>query len=291
MAHTTLVDAQTLHRHLDDPNWVVIDCRHAPHDIEAGRREYLQGHIPGARHAHMAFDLSAKGGNGLGRHPLPAPEILARTLGEWGIGNDSQVVVYDNSGNIYSARLWWMLRWLGHGSVAVLDGGWQAWLSANLPQSTSSQSVRQTSFSGQMNPEMTVDLASLQRLRLKPEHRLIDARPPERFRGEDERQYPVAGHIPGAINRCYRQNLTESGFFKAPSLLRQEYLSIIQDAPPENVTHQCGAGVMACNNILAMEIAGLNGSKLYPGSWSQWCTTVGMPIASPAVLPNNRAHL
>ena len=278
MRHTTLVSISDLAAHLDDAGWVVCDCRHDLADTEAGRRAYRESHVPGARFVHLDRDLSAPLTDRNGRHPLPDPDRFARRVGELGISNGSQVVAYDASGGYYAARMWWMLRWLGHGAAAVLDGGWDAWLKAGMAVSASVPEARPARF---------VRLAALVRsvtageiasgLETGP-GRLLDARSPDRYRGENETLDPVAGHIPGAINRFFKLNLEADGRFKPAAALRKEFTGLLAGDAPGDVTHYCGSGVTACHNLFAMEIAGLGGSRLYPGSWSEWISDRSRPV-------------
>ena len=275
---TTLISVADLAAHRDDAGWVVCDCRHDLADVEAGRRAYRESHIPGACFVHLDRDLSAPLTDRNGRHPLPDPDRFARRVGELGISNGSQVVAYDASGGYYAARMWWMLRWLGHGAAAVLDGGWDAWLKAGMAVSASVPEARPARF---------VRLAALVRsvtageiasgLETGP-GRLLDARSPDRYRGENETLDPVAGHIPGAINRFFKLNLEADGRFKPAAALRKEFTGLLAGDVPGNVTHYCGSGVTACHNLFAMEIAGLGGSRLYPGSWSEWISDRSRPV-------------
>ena len=280
MTFTTLISASELEAHLDDARWVVCDCRHDLMDTGAGKRAYGESHIRGARFAHLDQDLSAPLTGSNGRHPLPDPVRFARRAGELGISNDSQVVAYDASGGYYAARLWWLLRWLGHDAVAVLDGGWDAWARASLPITSERPAVVPARFHPRMrsNASIAAGQIAAQVGQLPP--LLIDARSPDRYRGENETLDPVAGHIPGAVNRFFKLNLDADGRFKPPALLRQEFSSALGDIPPSEVVHYCGSGVTACHNLLAMEIAGLAGSRLYPGSWSEWVSDRTRPVAT-----------
>ena len=279
MTFSTLIPAAELARHLEDPGWAVCDCRHDLTDTAAGRRAYGESHIPGARFVHLDQDLSAPMTGRNGRHPLPDPEWFARRVGELGIGNGSQVVAYDASGGYYGARLWWMLRWLGHDAVAVLDGGWDAWVKAGLPVSSGEPAIKPDRFHPRIRADITADAGQIAARIGQPLPRLVDARSPDRYRGENETLDPVAGHIPGAVNRFFKLNLEEDGRFKPPAMLRREFSSALANIPPSQVVHYCGSGVTACHNLLAMEIAGLEGSRLYPGSWSEWVSDRSRPVA------------
>ena len=278
----TLITVTDLAAHLSDSGWVIYDCRHDLLDIEAGRRAYAESHIPGAHFVHLDEDLSASKTGHNGRHPLPEPERVARRMGELGIGNDSQVIAYDASGGYYAARMWWMLRWLGHESAAVLDGGWNAWLSA--PHSITNQipEIEAAHFRARPRTDLARDASSVAASLGKSGPLLLDARSPDRFRGENETLDPVAGHIPGAVNRFFKLNLDAAGDFKPPAALRQDFEAILGDVAPSEVVHYCGSGVTACHNLLAMEIAGLPGSRLYPGSWSEWVADPSRPVATGA---------
>jgi thiosulfate/3-mercaptopyruvate sulfurtransferase len=277
MASTTLVSAADLAPHMNDPGWIVFDCRHDLIDTGIGRRAYAQSHLPGAHFLHLDDDLSGPQTGANGRHPLPDPERFRSRLAALGMANDKQAVAYDASGGYYAARLWWMLRWVGHDDVAVLDGGWEAWLAAGLPVTSKLPAIKPGAFSGAAR-DCTVDARFLLVQLGQPRIRVIDARSPDRFRGENETLDPVGGHIPGALNRFFRHNLDADGRFKPATELRQEFSELLCTLPPAQVVHQCGSGVTACHNLLAMEIAGLTGSKLYPGSWSEWCSDPRRPV-------------
>jgi len=277
--HRTLVDPATLAEHLYDPHWVVVDCRHDLTKPEQGLADYAAGHLPGARFAHLDEHLSGPRTGRNGRHPLPEAGTLARLLGAWGIDRRSQVVAYDAQGGMYAARLWWLLRWLGHDAVALLDGGLPAWVAHDLPLSRDTPPITPRHFEAQPQAcHLDADtlLATLER------QFIVDARAPDRYRGENETLDPVGGHIPGARNRFFRDNLDADGRFKSAAQLRDEWQTLLNQRPPAEVVHQCGSGVTACHNALAMEIAGLGGSRLYPGSWSEWCADPARPVAQGA---------
>jgi thiosulfate/3-mercaptopyruvate sulfurtransferase len=278
MSFTTLVDVATLAAHVDAADWRVVDVRHQLSDTGYGERAYAEGHIPGAVFLHCDHDLSGPLSGSNGRHPWPERERLAARLGEVGIGPQTQVVVYDDAQGMIAGRLWVLLRWLGHDRVAVLDGGLQAWLAAGGAMTVLPPSVHAVAFEANEGdgPVTTNDV--LERLGT-PGMRLVDARSPDRFRGENETIDPVGGHIPGAVNRFFRDNLQTDGRCKPAAELRAEWLAVLAGVQPEQVVHQCGSGVSACHNMLAMEIAGLPGSRLYAGSWSEWCADPGRPVA------------
>jgi thiosulfate/3-mercaptopyruvate sulfurtransferase len=276
--YTTLVSPHELASHLGERDWIVCDCRHDLADYEAGRRAYSKSHIPGARFLHLDEDLSGPKTGVNGRHPLPHPLTFTLRLGALGIDDSKQVVAYDASGGCYAARLWWMLRWVGHTAVAVLDGGWLAWVERGLPVTAEKPAIQPTAYTLHLCPELAVDadyvLAHANDSRIA----LVDARSPDRFRGENETLDPVAGHIPGAINRFFKSNLDAGGHFKAPEALRPEFDELLGARAPSDVVQQCGSGVTACHNLLAMEHAGLRGSRLYPGSWSEWVSDPSRPV-------------
>jgi len=275
---TTLVTVDELAAHVGDPSWIVCDCRHDLADYDAGRRAYAEAHIPGARFLHLDLDLSGPKTGLNGRHPLPHPQTFALRLGALGIDSTRQVVAYDASGGPYAARLWWMLRWVGHTRAAVLDGGWDAWRAAGKPVTPDVPSAQPTTYTLRAHPELAVNAGYVSAHLNDGTVHVLDARSPDRFRGENETLDPVGGHIPGAGNRFFKTNLTESGHFKAPAALARDFRDVLGSADPLSVVHQCGSGVTACHNLLAMEHAGLSGSKLYPGSWSEWVSDSTRPI-------------
>jgi thiosulfate/3-mercaptopyruvate sulfurtransferase len=279
--HTTLIDTATLAAHLDDPRWVIVDCRHDLAHPAAGRAQYAKSHIPGARFLSIDDDLSAPKAGGKGRHPLPAPDAFAATLGRVGIDNATQVVAYDAHQGVFAARLWWMLRWLGHDAVAVLDGGFAQWLKDDGAETSAAPSVTPRTFVPHPRP-MTADAGLLLSRLRDPALRVVDARAADRYRGENETLDPVAGHIPGAVNRCYRDNLAPSGRMKPREALAHEWHDVLAGLAPDALVHSCGSGVSACHNLLALEVAGLPGGRLYPGSWSEWCADPSRPVATGA---------
>jgi thiosulfate/3-mercaptopyruvate sulfurtransferase len=281
MAQTTLISTAELARHLDQVDhggWVIFDCRHELASPAAGAQAYLQSHIPGAQFMHVDRDLSAAPNGRNGRHPLPDPGLFAAKLSAAGVDASSQVVAYDAAGGMFAARLWWMLRWLGHDRVAVLDGGWRQWQSEQRPTSSAQPAPKPARFAAQPRA-LTVDTAAVQENLQRKERLLLDARGADRFRGENETLDPVGGHIPGAANRPFRDNLDAAGRFKPAAQLRAEFAAVLGAHAPAAVIHQCGSGVSACHNILAMEVAGMEGSLLYPGSWSEWCADPSRPVA------------
>jgi thiosulfate/3-mercaptopyruvate sulfurtransferase len=279
MSYTTLVTAEQLKPHLFDTDWCVVDCRHDLSDFAAGFREYRAGHIPGATFAHVEEDLAGEITPASGRHPLPVREHLEAIFREWGIDNDTQIVAYDAQGGQFAGRLWWLARWLGHDKVALLDGGWQAWLAATDWSSIEEPERDEGRFTAAAPLVAVVDAERVLASRGDAATVLLDARAPERYEGRVEPIDPVAGHIPGALNRFWQDNLAQ-GRFKSPAQLRAEFDAILAGRPPSRLIHQCGSGVTAAHNVLAMEIAGLPGSALFAGSWSEWIRDPQRPVAT-----------
>ncbi|MBI1422512.1 MAG: sulfurtransferase [Gammaproteobacteria bacterium] len=274
--YTTLIDCKTLFQHLATPDWVVVDCRFDLLQPDAGQQAYAAAHLPGARYADLNRDLSGPVTPQSGRHPLPDPAVFAETLGRWGITNHCQVVVYDAENGAYAVRLWWMLRWLGHAAVALLDGGFATWQAAGLPTETALAGIRETVFEPHVQADSQVAMPAIKRAIQAGGLCVVDARAAARYAGEVEPIDPVAGHIPGALNYPYEANLDASGRFLPPESLRSRFAPLAGQS--EQVVHMCGSGVTACHNLLAMEIAGYTGSKLYAGSWSEWVRNPGNPI-------------
>lgn len=280
MTYTRLVSATTLNQNLDNPQWVIVDCRFSLANSDAGGYAYRHGHIPHARYAHLNDDLSSAVTRFTGRHPLPDFMLLAKKLGAWGITNDSQVVVYDDAGGAFAGRLWWLLRCLGHDKVAVLDGGIQHWQKQGFSLTTTLPKTTPATFRPYLNTSLWLNALQVQNSLAKKEICLIDARTPERYRGEQEPIDPVAGHIPQAINRPFQLNLDSAGLFLSADSLSKQFKHLIGTTSPEQVVHYCGSGVTACHNLLAMEHAGLTGSKLYPGAWSEWIRDKNRVVAA-----------
>ncbi len=280
----TLISPEQLAEHLDDPEWVTMDCRFDLADPGAGRASYHSAHIPGAVYLHLDEDLAAKPTSSSGRHPLPEPQALAKRLGAAGVGPSTQVVVYDDSSGAIAARAWWLLKWLGHDRVAVLDGGLRAWLEAGFPADDRPVSPQRRRFEPNTRPHMWVDTEAV-RQRLDDERSvLLDARATPRFLGETEPLDKVAGHIPGATNHPFTDNLDERGRFLPAHILRNRYEKSLGDVNRE-VLCMCGSGVTACHTLLALEIAGISHGKLYAGSWSEWIQDPARPIISKRAEP------
>lgn len=263
----TLINTSSLHKHYGAKSWIIVDCRYELIDREAGRHQYLAAHIPGAVYADLHTDLSGPPVTDCGRHPLPAPDAMQALFRRLGISQNTQVVVYDNAGGSFAARLWWMLRYMGHETVAVLDGSWSAWQQASLPTASGEETNDPGDFLGQPRRGwlITADKVPLAKL-------LIDSRDPARYRGESEPLDRVAGHIPGAINHFWRDNLDDNGLFKEVGELREKFLDFLGGTMAGDAVFYCGSGVTACHNLLAAVHAGLPAPCLYAGSWSEWCS-------------------
>jgi thiosulfate/3-mercaptopyruvate sulfurtransferase len=272
MLKTTLVSTEELAAHLTV--WRVFDCRHDLMKPDLGGQQYREAHIPGALFASLDRDLSAPKTGKNGRHPLPDRDSFVAWLARQGVRPEDQVVCYDAANGSTAARLWWMLRWVGHRSVAVLDGGLAKWLKEGRPVDAVLPLPKPSTYASKKTAG-TLDAgavaANLKNLFL------LDARAPARYRGEQEPIDPVAGHIPGAKNRFNMDNVLPDGTFKHSDALKKDFLAVLKNQKPEDVVHYCGSGVSACHNLLAMEVAGLPGGKLYPGSWSEWIADPARP--------------
>lgn len=279
MEWTTLVSAEGLKAEFDAPLLAIVDCRFDLREPTGGERAYALGHIAGAVYAHMERDLSDLGKTGRGRHPLPDADQFCASLARWGITPQHQVVAYDGRDGAMAARLWWLLRLLGHRRVAVLDGGLDAWMQIGGRMESGSARPRAGTYRARFDVRQIVSTAVLAARLANTSTVLIDARARERFRGELEPLDPVAGHIPGALNRPYIENLDSSAQFKPPEALAAEFRQLIGRASAKDVVLMCGSGVTACHNLLAMEHAGLSGASVYAGSWSEWCSDRQRPVA------------
>lgn len=265
MPYHTLISPEELKKHLGDDSWIVVDCRFNLADTPAGRQDYETGHIPGAVYADLNKDLSGPPATDHGRHPMLSPERLTLLFSRLGIDSSKQVVAYDQAGGGIAARLWWQLRYMGHDQVAVLDGGWKAWTESGLPTTAGTEQNQRTAFEGRPHSDWLVLKAAVPDAEL-----LVDSRIAKRYRGEFEPFDPVAGHIPGAVNYPYQNNLTENGRFQSPEILRSQLSAVLGDTNPDEAVFYCGSGVTACHNLLALTHAGLGNGRLYAGSWSDW---------------------
>ncbi|HJO38404.1 MAG: sulfurtransferase [Vicinamibacterales bacterium] len=273
-----IVSTDRLAAHLDDPAWIVVDCRFDLADPAAGEQAYREAHIPGARYAHLDRDLSAAKNGTNGRHPLPGRPAIAATFGQLGMTRGHQIVAYDQGGGMFASRLWWMVRYAGHDRVAVLDGGWVKWQGEDRPSQAGTERATPTTFAPSWRTALLVDAATVARDVGNPDVTLLDARAAERYAGSTEPLDPVAGHIPGAVNHPCQTNLLPDGTFDEPDALRQRLGAVLGTATPDQIVSYCGSGVTACHNLLALALAGLDGGKLYAGSWSEWCSDPARPI-------------
>jgi thiosulfate/3-mercaptopyruvate sulfurtransferase len=275
--YTTIIDAPSLHARLDDATLVVIDARFNLMNVDEGRDAYLDAHIPGAQYAHLDDDLSGPPLTDAGRHPLPSAEALNALFSRLGIGAGSQVVVYDQRDGMVAARVWWMLRYMGHEAVAVLDGGWKAWRAAGYATASDVESRAASAFHGEPRGDWLVTLEQV-----PSAARLVDARDPRRYRGEHEPLDPVAGHIPGAVNHFYADNLDADGRLLPAGELAGRLAETLAGISADEAVYYCGSGVTACHDLLAACHAGLPAGRLYVGSWSEWCADPGRPVATGA---------
>ena len=278
MAFRTLISTAVLASHMDDSAYAVVDCRAKLDDPAWGVREHAASHIPGAVYADLTHDLSGPKTGTNGRHPLPDPHALAQTFSRLGITSGVQVVVYDQENGMFASRLWWLLRWLGHDAVAVLDGGFKKWTAEGRPVESGETHRAARAFTGSPRAEMAVDVQRVASQLGDAVPRLVDARAPERYRGDTEPIDKVGGHIPGAKNHFFQWNLDEHGLFLTPEQLRATITASVGDVPADQIVCYCGSGVTACHNLLAFEHAGLTGAKLYAGSWSEWSSDAKRPV-------------
>ena len=276
MRFTTLIDTDALAARLSSESMVIADCRFDLNDTSAGERAYIEAHIPGAVYIHLDRDLSGTKTGVNGRHPLPDLQALTETFGRLGIDDGQQVIAYDQDSGMYASRLWWMLRWLGHDAVAVLNGGYARWMAEQRPTRAGAEAPGPRRFTPRLRGDM---LASVDEVTgAAAGWRLVDARAPERYRGDVEPLDRVAGHIPGALNHFFQSNLTEQGTFRPGPELASRFKDTFGETPADHVICYCGSGVTACQNLLALEHAGLTGAKLYAGSWSEWSADPGRGV-------------
>lgn len=277
MEFKTLISAPQLSILVKEGKALVLDCSFDLADTEAGRAAYGSSHIPGARYLHLDEDLAGPAGD-CGRHPLPNPDLLVAALRRAGLNAGQQVVAYDTAGGMFASRLWWLLKWLRHDQVAVLDGGKQAWVDAGLELETDSPDTGSGNFTGSPDQTLVVDADAVLANLESRSFLVLDARAPERFAGHENPLDPVAGRIPGARNRFFKDNLTADGRFRTAAELAQGFEIVLGGISPDCAVVQCGSGVTACHNALALEIAGFRGVRLYPGSWSEWIAIPGRPV-------------
>lgn len=284
MAYTTLVSTELVASHLD--SWAIVDCRFDLQNEAWGREQYLAEHVPGAVYASLNDDLAGDRTGTNGRHPLPSVEALAATFGRLGIDRRTQVAVYDQDSGLFASRCWWSLKYRGHDAVALMDGGWAKWAREGRPTRAGDERRAPVVFTPEPRPAMRVGLEEVAQHIGERRTLLVDARGPERFEGQSETIDRVAGHIPGAVNHFYKWNLADDGTMLPPEQLREAFAALLGERTPDQVVMYCGSGVSACHNLLAMEHAGLPGTKLYPGSWSEWSAAPGRPVETgPASRP------
>jgi len=276
--HTTLISTDVLALHLDDSSWLVADCRYNLKDEEWGHVQYVGSHIPGAVFVNLAHDLAAPRTGSNGRHPLPSVQSIAATFGRLGIGDDMQVIAYDQDAGPFASRLWWMLRYIGHDAVAVLDGGFAKWTREGRPVRGGEEQRAAAAFTPALRSQMRVTVDDVMTQLDDPSVLLVDARSPERFAGQADPLDNVSGHIPGARNRFYRDNISQEGTLRPAGELRADFERVLGDRPPNEAIMYCGSGVTACHNLLAMEHAGLRGARLFAGSWSEWESDPKRPV-------------
>ena len=279
---TTLIDANTLSEHLSSTDLTLFDCRFDLGNVQWGEAEFARAHLPGAIYLHLDRDLSGPVTASSGRHPLPDPERFARRLAELGVSPESQLVAYDQGNGAYAARLWWLARWIGLRNVAVLDGGFAAWRVAGLPLDTAVRAPQPRALGVSLAADAWVSSETVDELRQRPGNLLVDARGTERFAGKNETIDKIAGHVPGARNRPFLDNLGTDGRFLPAEELRRRFGTLLGSVAPSSVIAMCGSGVTACHNLLALEHAGLTGARLYAGSWSEWIGDPRRPIATGA---------
>lgn len=274
--YTNIINAADLNANLNNPDWVIVDCRFSLADTEEGRNLYAESHIPGAIYSHLDEDLSGEIIKGeTGRHPLPEADKFEAILSSWGVDKNTQVIAYDAKNGAIAARLWWMMRWVGHDKAAVLNGGLSAWTKADFPMDNVTPEISPKSFKAKVQDDLSFDFEEIDIIREEADYCLVDSRAAFRYRGEKEPIDPIAGHIPGAINLPFPENWDEDGLMKAPEWLKERFEKATGGKADDNVVFYCGSGVTACHNILAYHYAGLGDAWLYPGSWSDWIARDG----------------
>lgn len=280
MTYQAIISVEDLHKNLTNDDWFIFDCRFLLKDPNGGLKKFEQGHIPGAQFADMDKDLASTMTATSGRHPLPEPSELVNKLQLWGVSNSSQIICYDDMSGAFAARMWWLLKWLGHDDVAVLDGGIDKWTSNNLALETDVNKRSKGTFSGKENNNMWVDVSFVQQQLAENKINLLDARSGERFTAQDTKTDPVAGHVPGAMSFPFSENLTKQGVFLSADELRTRFAETFSASENKEIINMCGSGVTACHNLLAMSIAGLPMTRLFVGSWSEWIKDKSRPVAT-----------
>lgn len=280
MEYNTIISTDQLADIIDHDDVRIFDCRFLLKDPQGGLKKYQEGHIPNAQFADMDTQLSSAMTAQSGRHPLPKSDDFIQQLRAWGVNDDTQVIAYDDISGAFAARMWWMLRWMGHNKVAVLDGGLQKWQAQGGSLSTETPDFAAGNFVADMHMDWLLDIETVQAELAKGTITLIDARAADRYTGKDQTTDPVPGHVPGANNLPFGGNLTQEGTFAEPEVIRARFAELAADQPLEKVVNMCGSGVTACHNLLALEIAGLTSTKLFVGSWSQWIRDSTRPVAT-----------
>jgi len=280
MTFQTIISTQDLQKNINDQDWFVFDCRFLLKDPEGGLKKFKQDHIPGAQYADMDKDLASAMTATSGRHPLPNPDELIQKLQSWGVNNSSQIICYDDMSGAFAARMWWLLKWLGHNDVAVLDGGIDKWTTSNFSLEADVKTRQVGSFAGQANNDMWVGIDFVKQQLEANKINLLDARSGERFTAKDSKTDPVAGHVPGAMSFPFAWNLTKQGVFLSSDGLQKRFADSFSDSQNKEVINMCGSGVTACHNLLAMSIAKLPMTRLFVGSWSEWIKDKSRPVAT-----------
>tara|TARA_B100001769_G_C22096332_1_gene591520 strand:+ start:1308 stop:2159 length:852 start_codon:yes stop_codon:yes gene_type:complete len=279
MSYKTIISAQELNKNLNNTSFIIFDCRCDITDKSYGVQAYNEGHIENSIFVDVDHDLASEKTSNTGRHPLPDPLIISEKLSQWGMTNDKQAIIYDDAGGAFAGRMWWILKWLGHSHVAVLDGALGAWMSNGGKLSTKTTIFERETFHPKVNDSMHVSISEVEDAQYKMNKLIIDARSKERYLGIKDLVDPIAGHIPGAVSHPLGQNLDKNGHFKSPEELRHNFSKLLGDTASGDIISMCGSGITACHNILALEISGIKGVPLYVGSWSEWITDKTRPIA------------
>ncbi len=279
MTYQTIISVEDLNKNINNQDWFIFDCRFMLKEPEGGLQKFNQGHIPGAQFADMDKDLASPMTATSGRHPLPDPDQLIKILQSWGVNNSSQIICYDDMSGAFAARMWWLLKWLGHEDIAVLDGGLDKWTAAGLEIETKVKERTPGTFNGRANNDMWVDVEFVKNELSANKINLLDARSEERYTAKDTKTDPVAGHVPGAMSFPFSGNLSKQGVFLSKDQLRDRFASLMNNAEGKEIVNMCGSGVTACHNLLAMSVADLPMTKLFVGSWSEWIKDNSRPVA------------
>ena len=280
MSYKTIISADNLIKNINNKDFIIFDCRCDISDSSYGINAYNEGHIENSIFVDVDHDLASEKTANSGRHPLPDPELLSEKLSQWGMANNKQAIVYDDAGGAFAGRMWWILKWLGHSDVAVLDGALGGWMSSGGKLSSKPTIFERDVFNPSIKDDMHVSIQDVEDAQYKMSKLILDARSKERYLGIKDEVDPVAGHIPGAISHPLGQNLDKNGHFKSPEELRHIFNKLLGDTSSSDIISMCGSGITACHNILALEMSGIKGVPLYVGSWSEWITDKNRPIAT-----------